>query len=181
MDAARDYCIELQELIFKKGYSLDQIFNADETGLNYKMLPDTTLALPTERSALGTKKAKERVTIMTCSNASGSFRLPLMLIGKSAKPRALKNIDRQSLPVYYTNQKSAWMTAKLFKDSFLKEFVPRVKKFFSENGWPEQAVLVLDNAPSHLSIKELKCEGIRIIYSPPKTTSLIQPQDRRII
>lgn len=93
VDAAGDYCKELQELILKKGYSLDQMFNAAEIRLYYKMLPDTTLAVPAERSALFIKKAKERVTLMTCCNTSGLFQLPLMVIGKSAKPRALKNIN----------------------------------------------------------------------------------------
>lgn len=106
----------MRNVILKEGYCLGQIFNADETELNYKMLPDIASALQIERSAPGTKKAKERITVMTCSNASGSHWLPLMVIGKSAKPRALKNIDRQALPVYYASQKSACVTTVLFKN-----------------------------------------------------------------
>jgi len=37
------------------------------------------------------KKAKDRVTILGCSNASGSYGLPLVLINKSAKPRCFKH------------------------------------------------------------------------------------------
>lgn len=92
-DAVDPFRENLLDFIWKKKYTLDQIFNADETGLNYKMLPSKTLAVKTEISAPGAKKSKERVTIMTCANASGSFRLPLMLIGKSARPRALKDMD----------------------------------------------------------------------------------------
>ncbi len=33
------YCDELTDTIFDHGYCMDQIFNADATGLNYKMLP----------------------------------------------------------------------------------------------------------------------------------------------
>lgn len=41
---------------------------------------------------------------MASTNADGSYKLPLVVIGKSAKPRALKD-SLDSLPVYYTHQK----------------------------------------------------------------------------
>lgn len=90
---------EFEDLI--QGYTKDQIFNADETGLNFKMLPNKSLAAKAEMSAPGHKLSKERITVLACSNASGSFCLPLMCIGKSKKPRALKNIN-QSARKYYT-------------------------------------------------------------------------------
>ncbi len=33
------YCDELADITFDHGYCMAQIFNTDETGLNYKMLP----------------------------------------------------------------------------------------------------------------------------------------------
>ena len=65
---------------------MDQIFNCDETGLNFRLLPDKTLAASFETSADGRKKSKERVTINACSNASGTIKLPLQVIGKSNRP-----------------------------------------------------------------------------------------------
>lgn len=53
---------------WKNGYVLNQIFNADETGMNYKMLPQETLVLRTERSAPGAKKSKQGVSILNCTN-----------------------------------------------------------------------------------------------------------------
>ena len=44
------------------------VFNADETGLNFKMLPSKSLAARTEVAAPGYKRSKERVTISACSN-----------------------------------------------------------------------------------------------------------------
>jgi hypothetical protein len=38
--------------------------------------------------------------IIEIQMASGKFLLPLMYIGKSQKPRALKNIAPNALPVY---------------------------------------------------------------------------------
>ena len=60
------------------GYTLDQIFNFDETGLYYKMLPRRSLTT-THDDPTGAKKAKERVTFNACSNVTGSIKLPLLL------------------------------------------------------------------------------------------------------
>ena len=46
------------------------------------MLPGHTLASVNNRPD-GKKKAKDRVTLNTCANASGTIKLPLLLIGKA--------------------------------------------------------------------------------------------------
>lgn len=158
-----------------------QIYNADETGLNYKMLPTKTLASKLDDAARGHKKNKERVTVLVCSNASGTHKLPLVLIGKSANPRALKNIKRSALPLHYASQKSAWMSANIFKDWFFHHFVPAVKIFLTKEGLPLKAVLLLDNAPTHPGSDELKSGDIRVHYLPANVTSLIQPMDQGAI
>lgn len=99
--------------IFIEGLTGDQIFNCDETGLNFKMLPGKSLAARTEKAAPGYKRSKERVTILACSNATANLKLDLTMIGKSKNPRAFKIITKQTLPVKYFNQKSAWMSSKL--------------------------------------------------------------------
>ena len=63
----------------------------------------------------GTRKVKKKVTILACSNTSGNLKLKPVVIGKSKKSRAFKNIHVQSLSVFHKNQKSAWMDADLFK------------------------------------------------------------------
>ena len=59
------------------GFSFNQVFNCDETGLNFRLLPRVTLAASFEKSAAGRKKSKDRVTLNLCSNASGTIKLPL--------------------------------------------------------------------------------------------------------
>ena len=72
----------LFKFIEKEGISGEQLYNCDETGLNYKMLPTKTLASKREAAAPGYKKSKERVTILACSNATGNHKLRLTLVGK---------------------------------------------------------------------------------------------------
>ena len=75
------------------GYSLDQTFDCDETGLYYKMLPVSTLST-IHSDPSGTKKAKERIAINACSNASGFIKLPLLFIGKVKYPRCFRKTAR---------------------------------------------------------------------------------------
>ncbi|XP_062541874.1 jerky protein homolog-like [Armigeres subalbatus] len=75
---------------FVRHLSPSQIFNADESGLYFKCTPSSTFFSMDESSAPGRKGNKERVTFMPCANVDGSLKLPLMMIGKSKRPRALK-------------------------------------------------------------------------------------------
>jgi len=90
---AEDYKNKFLDFVKKENLTADQIYNADETGLFYRMLPSKTLASKIEKDAKGYKKSKDRLTIMTCSNASGKHKFPLLLVGKAKNPRALKNIN----------------------------------------------------------------------------------------
>ena len=67
------------------------IFDYDETGLYFKMLLGYTLTSVNNRPD-GTKKAKDMVIINTCANASGTTKLPLLLIGKAKNPRCFRNV-----------------------------------------------------------------------------------------
>lgn len=81
-NAAQDFVKKFERLVIERDLVPDQVYNVDKTGLNHKMLPKSTLAARNE-TVLGTKLAKNRLTIATCSNASGSHKLPLFVIGKS--------------------------------------------------------------------------------------------------
>lgn len=172
---------KIKKIVEEENLSLDQLYNCDETGLNYKMLPSKTLASKEEKSAPGHKKSKERVTVLATSNASGEHKLQLLVIGKSAKPRALKNITPSALPVLYTNQKSAWMDKNIFKKWFFESFVPETKKYLKGKNLPPKALLILDNAGSHPNEEELKCGEIRALFLPPNVTSLVQPMDQGVL
>ena len=68
------------------------------------MLPGHTLA-SIHNQPDGTKNAKDRVTINACTNASGTIKLPLLLIGKAKNLRCFRKINKEALPVAYRNQK----------------------------------------------------------------------------
>ncbi|XP_051161312.1 jerky protein homolog-like isoform X2 [Leptopilina boulardi] len=172
--ASENFVSEFNEFLEKNNYQLENIYNADETGLQYRSLPDKTLVLSNEEEVAGRKPMKERLTIMVCANATGSHRIPLLVIGKSAKPRCFKK--NQQLPLNYTNQKKAWMNAQIFKHWFIDIFLKNVRELKPD----AKIILLLDNAPTHPSAQELNLidEKCTVIYLPPNVTSLIQPMDQ---
>lgn len=117
-----------QKMIDQNGFTRDQVYNADETGLIYKALPTKTLAALSEKYAPGYKMQKQRVTAMVCANASGNNRIPLLLIGTAKKPRCFTKMNMNALPVNYYAQKNAWMTQAIFTDWFKNIFVPYVQR-----------------------------------------------------
>ena len=68
-----------------RGYSADDVYNQDETGLFWRQLPTRRLA--TGKQA-GHKKEKIRVPISVTCNASGTDKRGLFLIGTAKKPRS---------------------------------------------------------------------------------------------
>ena len=81
-----------------QNYKPCDIFNADETGLFYKLLPSRTLQMKGE-TCHGGNKSKDRLTIMVTAKMDGTEKLKLLVIGKFQNPRCFKGI--KSLPVTY--------------------------------------------------------------------------------
>lgn len=123
-DDVREFVEKLPSILLE--YSPENIYNADETGLFYKALPDKTLALKTEK-CIGGKMAKDRLTILFCASMTGS-KEPLLVIGKSKRPRAFKQLGKRSLPVTWFANKKAWMTNEIMTQ-WLIEFDRKIGKF----------------------------------------------------
>lgn len=160
--------------------SNEQVYNADESAIFWRTLPDTTWVHQGEKSAPGRKISKDRLTFMPCCNAAGSHKLPLLVLGKAANPRAIKNVT--SLPVVYKASTKGWMTRPLFMEWFKTSFMPEVKKFSVRINKPAKALLLIDNAPSHPPEEEVNTNpNFRIMYLPPNCTAVLQPMDQNLI
>ena len=130
----------------------------------------------------GKKISKEQISVLVGTNATGTHRLKLTMVGKSKRPLAMRNINIETdLPSKYYNTKYAWFTAAIFSDWFFNHFVPAVIKFQVEVlGLPRdevRTVQLLDNAPAHPNADTLVTHNgqIHVMYLPPNTTSQIQP------
>lgn len=101
-----------------------QIYNADESGLYFRLLPDKTYVAAEEKTAPDAKIAKERVSFMLCSNADASHKVRMLVIGKSKNPRCFKGFKN---PLDYDSSKAAWMTSSIFQNWFHNSFVKQVR------------------------------------------------------
>ena len=128
---------QLQELL--EQYSLENIYNADETGLFFRLGPDKTLASKSD-TAKGCKRDKQQLTILFACNATGSCKLKPLVIGKSKRPRCLTNVNLNTLPVQYSSNTKALMTGEKWKD-WLKWF---------DQQCTEPTLLLADNCPAHV-------------------------------
>ncbi|XP_062534755.1 jerky protein homolog-like [Armigeres subalbatus] len=171
------------DLVATLDLSPSQIYNADESALFLKLLPNRTIALQDEDIAAGRKVIKNRCTFMPCANSDGTHKLPLMFLGTAENPRCLPR-DKSQLPVYYKHSKKAWTNRSLFNEWFHTQFVPLVQAFSIQQGIEPKALLLLDNCTAHHEgSKALESEDglISVVFLPPNCTSEGQPMDQGVI
>lgn len=88
----------------RQSYAENDIFNIDEIGVFYNLLPDRSLDFKGVKSHGGVK-SKKRLTVVLCCNATGSEKPKIWVISKYQNPRFFKNVNRFSLPLEYTLKK----------------------------------------------------------------------------
>ncbi|CAG8774819.1 13360_t:CDS:2, partial [Gigaspora rosea] len=112
--------IKLRELL--SHYSSENIYNADETGLFYRLLPNQTLS--NKKKVTGKKKP--------------------LVIGTSTKPRSFNGINISQLPVTYRNNEKAWM-----RNDIWKNWLKFIDNGFHIQG--RKVLLLIDNTASHIT------------------------------
>ena len=152
-------------------YEEKDIYNMDETGLFWKMMPArglSSISLP------GVKKDKTRITLVFCVNADGSDRFPIWFIGKAREPRALRNINVRAMGGEWRWNSKAWMNTELM-GQWLRAFYAHIGA--------RTVLLSMDNFSAHNSALELfpPPPNVRIAWLPPNSTSRFQPLDQGII
>ncbi|XP_046398110.1 tigger transposable element-derived protein 4-like [Ischnura elegans] len=79
--------LEWQQQVLRpllRQFSVDDVFNLDETGLFWQLLPNKTMAFRGEQCT-GGKKSKQRITFLIGANMSRSEKFPLLVIGASKR------------------------------------------------------------------------------------------------
>ncbi|XP_045127730.1 tigger transposable element-derived protein 1-like [Portunus trituberculatus] len=180
-ETARTYPEIFQRLVTEGGYSHDQIFNCDETGIYWKRAPKSVLIAKNERQARGVKPSKGRITVLFTANASGDCLMKPQVIYRSAKPRAYKNCNMNQLNVYWASNKKAWVTSALCTDWFDNHFVPDAQSYCKRKNLDFKVLLCMDNAPGHGKFLTGRHPNVKVIFLPPNTTSLLQPLDKEFI
>lgn len=103
---------------------------------------------------------------MAASNMSGSEKVKLLIIGKSAKARCFTGIKSLSVDYYYN--KRAWMTSEIFE-----RWVMKLDRQFTAQG--RKIILLIDNCPAHPRNLQPKLKSIKLSLFPPKKHQLFSP------
>lgn len=105
-----------------KEYEEENVYNMDETGLFWKIVPSRGLL---SQSPPGVKKDKSRVSLAIYVNATGSDLLPIWIIGKYKTSRALQGIRVATMGGGWRWNKRAWMNTEVMCD-WLQEFYQHI-------------------------------------------------------
>ena len=101
-----------------KQYRPNDIYNADETSFFFRLLASRTYAFE-EESVRGSKHitAKDRMSLLLCTNMTGTDKRKPLIIGKSHRPTALKrrSITIKQLGIEYYSNQNGWMTSPIFQ------------------------------------------------------------------
>lgn len=159
----------LPELI--RNYKPEDIYNCDETGIYYRAMPEGTLAQKSE-SVSGSKKAKDRITALVCTNMSGTDKRKLLVLGKSKSPRCFRGSP--PLSVVYDGNANAWMTSEIFRNWLIA-----FEKDMKRQG--RKVIVIADNCAAHPADADANLQHVKLVFLPPNTTSCIQPCDMGII
>ena len=140
-----------EEYVLKHHKTLSQVINIivnfDECTFYYTSLRNSPY-LRVGQEIRRRKRTFARITGLFGATMSGHKFKPL-IIGKSARPFSTFINGVDDLPVYYTHNKKAWMTADIFREWFLTCFLLEISPFIDNN---MQVQFLIDNSSAHTSI-----------------------------
>ncbi|KAM7291478.1 tigger transposable element-derived protein 4 [Ixodes scapularis] len=169
-----DYRLNKLKALLQK-FAPEDVFNCDETGLFFKMLPDRSLCFDGD-SCKGGKNSKDRITVMVGANAVGTEKLPLLIIGKAKNPRCFKGMKK--LSVGDKEVQLVVVARQAIRGvSNIQDYLRRLDRVFEHQ--KRRVVIFVDNCGAHGAVDNLK--AIRLEFLPPNTTSVLQPMDQGII
>ena len=158
-------------------YSISNIFNMDETGLFYRAIPNRSYLCEGDacQTGRGSKaiKAKERLTVILCVNATGSCKMTQVVIGSAKQPRCFKKTP-SCLPYYF--QPNAWNDTANYNKWWNEVFLPSIRKHTHD-----PVAFLIDGFSGHDKNCVDPLGQVRVFRFPPNITSVFQPLDQGII
>ncbi|KAI5757001.1 TIGD5 [Gulo gulo luscus] len=132
------------------GYGDEQIYNANVTGLYWKLLPEQAAPLGAGdpgAGGCGRRWRGDRVTVLLAANLTGSHKLKPLVIGQLPDPPSLRHHNQDKFPASYRYSPDAWLSRPLLRGWFFEEFVPGVRRYLRRSCLQQKAVLLVAHPP----------------------------------
>ncbi|PXF45462.1 CENP-B-like [Gracilariopsis chorda] len=150
-------------------YNDEDIWSAAEFGVQYCMNPNASIS-----TALGHEDSK--LTIIVCSNKTGSEKFPLTIIGNDSANIALDEETMREADFEYIPNVRAWVTAKLFF-SWLHSF----DAYIGRNR-DRKVLLVLDSCSAHGTSETVPAlKNTELLFLPQGSIAKTLPMECGII
>ena len=109
------------------------------------------------------------------TNATGSWKVPLSIIGNSKNPRCFGRIQEKRKLTYF-NQTKAWSNTRTFTRWFHEVFLAHIRSTTND-----KVLLIMDNCGPHSAKISDPFGQVKMLPLPPNCTSAYQPMDLGII
>ena len=179
LEEARDFQISFERRCITHGYSLDSIWNMDETPVYFEPTQATTIDVVGRKHvpAKSTGKESTRATAALTVSASGEKLAPFLIFKAQHKKTVWREVTHKSVyphDVECSTQSSAWMDKEL-----MLEWIERFwKPYTMRHNRP--TLLLLDKFSAHMcssvvsALNDLQTE---VEFLPPGCTCAVQPVD----
>lgn len=159
-----------------ESFNIENIFNVDETSLFYKLLPRRTYLASSggRKTTRGSKdmEIKDRLSAYMCTNATGSAKVPLAIIGTSKSPCCFR---RKPPPVKYFQQVNAWSDGVTFQQWWEDVFLP-----YARLHTHKPVLLIMEGSSSQGDMVDDRGQVTVVRYSP-NCTGKYQPMDMGVM
>ncbi|ANB14929.1 Pdc2p [Sugiyamaella lignohabitans] len=145
-------------------YTPDSIYTMDETSLFWRRPP----------TASATNKDRSKITLILCTNASGTDKLPLWGIGRAREYRSLANVNLAAIDSHWRSNENAWLTGSIMEE-WLQSFYEHVGS--------RPVLLVMDNFSAHIQglAESPPPSNVRVQFLPSNSVSFFQPLDKGVV
>lgn len=134
----------------------EYVYTLSEARLFYQLVPNQLLEYPPQRDH-SSSTSEDRVVVVVCANASGTHKIPILVVGKHPWPSYLpsyhqhtrgrnSSISREEEPVQYFSQREVWCDRHTFQYWCDHVFLPAIQLRTSR-----PVLLLVENPGGHLT------------------------------
>ena len=164
-------------------FTLENVYNVVYTVMMWKGVPEKTSIFRRAKQAGNQQMLEDHVTVLFCANATGSHKLPVLIIGNIGETQGLYNLNTDAFSTIYRANANAWMSSNIFNEWFRKYFLESVIRRQLKKGRREKTLLLLDNTRLFHDLNDLnrKDRFVTVISIPLNISPVGQPMNCGII